>query len=83
MGLYRLQNDRYPTSADGGLNALLTQPSSARNWRGPYLEKKALDPWKREFQYLCPGVKNPGGFDLWSKGPDEANPADDINNWDE
>ena len=78
---YWLHNGRYPTT-DEGLKALLSAPSSARNWHGPYLERKALDPWKREYQYKCPGTHTPLGFDLWSLGPsDDA--ADDVTNWQE
>jgi general secretion pathway protein G len=64
------------------LNALMAAPGTARNWRGPYLEKKALDPWKRSYQYRSPGVHDAAGFDLWSVGPDEQKAEDDINSWD-
>lgn len=79
--MYRLHNDRFPKT-DEGLDALMTQPASARNWKGPYLERRPLDPWKREYQYRYPGTHNPQGFDLWSLGPDEATGEDDVTNWD-
>jgi len=82
LKLYRLHNDRYP-STEATLNALLAKPASARNWHGPYLERKALDPWRREYQYRHPGAHNPLGFDLWSLGPDEQDAADDVTNWEE
>ena len=82
LRLYRLDNDRYPTSEEG-LDALMTKPSSARNWKGPYLENKPMDPWKRKYEYKCPGTHNTGDFDLWSRGPDEQNTSDDVNSWDE
>lgn len=82
LKLYRLHNDRFPTS-DEGLNALMVRPSSARNWHGPYLEKRALDPWKRLYQYRYPGTHNTAGFDIWSVGPDEDSPNDDVTNWEE
>ena len=82
LKLYRLHNDTFPTTQEG-LNALMNGPPSARNWHGPYLEKRPLDPWKREYQYRYPGSRNPIGFDLWSVGPDENDPDDDVANWDE
>ena len=80
--LFWLHNGRYPTSEEG-LKALLSKPTAARNWRGPYLEKRPLDPWHREYQYRCPGSKNVDGFDLWSLGPDEANADGVVGNWEE
>jgi len=82
LKLYRLDNDRYPTT-DEGLEALMTKPSSARNWKGPYLENRPFDPWKRKYEYRCPGSRNPGDFDIWSRGPDEQSDADDITNWEQ
>lgn len=82
LKLYWLHNGDYPSS-EGGLNALMTQPAGAKNWKGPYLEKKALDPWKRDYQYRYPGTQNASGFDLWSTGPDEQKPDDDVTNWQE
>jgi len=85
MGLkfYKLDNGTYPGQQDGGLDALMTKPASAKNWKGPYLEKDAIDPWKRPYQYKYRGDHNPTGFDLWSTGPDEGNSEDDVTNWDD
>lgn len=80
LKLYRLHTGRYPTTEEG-LSALMSSPGGSENWKGPYLEKKPLDPWKREFQYRYPGQNNPHGFDVWSKGPDEQSAEDDITNW--
>lgn len=82
LKLYYLHNGRYPTTEEG-LKALRSRPASAVNWRGPYLEKAPLDPWKREFQYRCPGQKNSDSFDLWSLGPSESDPGDDVTNWED
>ena len=82
LKLYRLHNDRYPKTGEG-LNALLSRPGSARNWNGPYLERRALDPWKREYKYACPGNQNRNGYDIWSLGPDESDAGDDVTNWEE
>lgn len=80
---YRIDTGSYPTAADGGLNALVTQPASqAGRWRGPYIDKIPLDPWGNPYQYRFPGVRNPGSYDLWSTGPGgSASEADFIGNW--
>ena len=79
LKLFRLHNDRYPTT-DEGLAALMTRPASAANWVGPYLERKPFDPWKREYKYQCPPAHGMD-FDLWSQGPDTARADDDVTNW--
>jgi general secretion pathway protein G len=70
---YRLDNDYYPSSAQG-LEALHTTPQGepqARNWRGPYLKKTVpLDPWGRAYVYKSPGDATPQGYDLVSYGRD-------------
>lgn len=69
LKLYRLDNQRYPTS-EQGLNALVSKPSASPvppNWR-PYLEKLPADPWSRPYQYLNPGVH--GEVDVLSLGAD-------------
>ncbi|MEO7243306.1 MAG: type II secretion system major pseudopilin GspG [Variovorax sp.] len=84
LKLYRLDNQRYPTSPQG-LQALLVRPSAgppAPNWK-PYLEKLPNDPWGRPYQYLNPGLK--GEIDVFSLGADgqpggEGNDAD-IGSW--
>ena len=81
LKLYELDNGQYPSSEDGGLNALLTKPGSANKWNGPYLEKKALDPWGREYQYRNPGTKRPYDYDLFSLGRDGQESQDDVKNW--
>ncbi|MBU4519092.1 MAG: type II secretion system major pseudopilin GspG [Gammaproteobacteria bacterium] len=69
LKLYRLDNQRYPTS-EQGLNALLVKPATnpvPPNWR-PYVEKLPGDPWNRPYQYLNPGVH--GEVDVLSLGAD-------------
>ncbi len=83
LKLYELENGNYPTSGQG-LQALISKPTSSplpMNWNGPYLEKKPIDPWGNEYQYNCPGIHNPQGFDLYSLGKDGAESDDDIANW--
>ncbi len=55
LKLYRLDNFDYPGQSDG-LDALLTEPASARNWRGPYLEDVPVDPWDQIYRYAYPGT---------------------------
>ena len=69
LKLYKLDNQRYPTSAQG-LQALLTKPTEGPippNWKH-YLDKLPNDPWGRSYQYLNPGVK--GEVDVLSFGAD-------------
>lgn len=70
---YRLDNDYYPSTAQG-LEALRTQPTGdpeARNWRGPYLKKPVpLDPWGRPYLYKSPGDSSKTGYDLLTLGRD-------------
>ena len=80
LKLYELDNGNYPSSEEG-LSALLAKPSSAQNWRGPYLEKKPIDPWGREYKYRCPGEHRPADYDLYSLGKDGVEGADDVTNW--
>ena len=76
--LYQMHNNAYPSSVE----ALVSKPSDATNWRGPYLNEIPKDPWGEVYQIRVPGSHNASGFDLYSKGPDKADgTADDIGNW--
>jgi general secretion pathway protein G len=78
--LYELDNGDYPSS----LQALLSNPGGAQNWRGPYLEKANLnDAWGNPFVYSSPGSHNPHSYDLKSMGPDGTDSADDVGNWED
>ncbi|MBT3191882.1 MAG: type II secretion system major pseudopilin GspG [Verrucomicrobia bacterium] len=77
LKFYKLDNGTYPS----GLSELMTKPASAKNWKGPYLEKAAVDPWSRPYKYKFKGEHNPTGFDLSSDGPDLASSEDDVDNW--
>lgn len=82
LKLYELDNGTFPTTSQG-LDALLVKPTSApapRNWNGPYLEKKPVDPWGEVYQYAFPGTHG-AAYDLYSYGPDKANPDGWIANW--
>ena len=80
LKLYELDNGNFPSSAEG-LGALLVKPSTAKNWNGPYLERKPLDPWGREYEYKSPGEHRKADYDLCSLGKDGAESADDVKNW--
>ncbi len=80
LKLYELDNGNFPSGSEG-LNALLVKPSSARNWNGPYLERKPLDPWGKEYEYKSPGEHRKSDYDLYSLGKDGVESADDVKNW--
>jgi len=86
LKLYRLDNQRYP-STEQGLQALVARPASAPlapNWKtGGYVERVPKDPWGNAYQYINPGVR--GELDVFSMGADgapggEGNDAD-IGSW--
>ena len=84
LKLYRLDNQRYPTS-EQGLQALVNKPATPpipANWK-PYLDKLPNDPWGRPYQYLNPGVK--GEIDVMSLGADGQTGGEgknaDIGSW--
>jgi general secretion pathway protein G len=73
LQMYRIHNNRYPTT-DQGLSALMTNPGSSKNWRGPYIEANKLkDPWDQEFTYESDGR----AFKIHSAGPDGAMGGED------
>ena len=86
LKLYRLDNQRYPTT-EQGLQALTTRPATqplAPNWKaGGYVERLPKDPWGNPYQYLNPGLR--GEIDVFSFGADgapggEGNDAD-VGSW--
>ena len=87
LKLYRLDNQRYP-STEQGLNALVTKPIDPPlppNWKpGGYLEKLPRDPWGHPYHYLNPGLKS--DVDVLTYGADGqpgGTGADaDIGSWD-
>ena len=80
LKLYELDNGSFPSTSEG-LSALLTKPSSARNWNGPYLERKPVDPWGKDYEYKSPGDHRKGDYDLYSLGKDGVESTDDVKNW--
>ena len=83
LRLYESINGFLPTT-EQGLQALVTQPSTEPRPTRWYqlLKKVPKDPYGSNYIYLCPGRKNPNGFDLYPAGPDrKPDTADD--NWGE
>lgn len=87
LKLYKLDNQRYPTT-EQGLQALVARPTTgpaANGWKtGGYLDKLPKDPWGNAYQMLSPGLK--GEVDVFSFGADgqpggTENDAD-IGSWD-
>jgi general secretion pathway protein G len=70
LALYKLDVGHYPTAAEGGLNALVTNPG-ATGWKtGGYLQDTDTvpkDPWGNAYVYTCPG-QNGRDFDIVSYG---------------
>jgi len=76
---YEMLNYRKPTT-DQGLKALVQPPTSdpkPRRWK-QLMKDVPLDPWGNPYVYRNPGKLNPGGFDLYSLGPDAKESDDDI-----
>jgi general secretion pathway protein G len=70
---YRLDNDYYPSTAQGleALRALPRGEPAPRNWRGPYLRKAVpLDPWGNRYVYASPAPGDAGGYEVVSYGRD-------------
>lgn len=87
LKLYKLDNQRYPTT-EQGLEALINKPTAGpapNGWKaGGYLDRLPKDPWGGPYQYLWPGLK--GEIDVFSFGADNqaggAGNDADIGSWD-
>lgn len=79
LKLYRLDNQRYPTT-EQGLQAMVEKPTTPPlppNWKkGGYVERLPKDPWGTSYQYLNPGVH--GEIDVFSYGADAAPGGEDF-----
>ena len=81
LDLFELDNGDYPER----LEDLIKDPgeSKAPNWNGPYLKRKPVDPWGRDYNYRSPG-QHSTDYDLYSYGADGVEGGDDdITNWEE
>ena len=78
LGRYEIENGSFPQN----LQDLLTQPTTAAHWTGPYLDNLPLDPWGHPYIYYCPGKHSPNDYDLLSAGADgKEGTDDDIGSW--
>jgi len=84
LKLYKLDNQRYPSS-EQGLQALVSKPTSGiipLSWK-PYLDKLPNDPWGRPYEYINPGIKSE--IDVMSFGADRKAGGEgkdaDIGSW--
>ncbi|NIY46292.1 type II secretion system major pseudopilin GspG [Cedecea colo] len=85
LDMYRLDNNRYPTT-EQGLAALVARPSVPPVPRSypedGYVRRLPKDPWGHSYRLRVPGEH--GRVDIFSVGPDdEAGTEDDIGNWDQ
>ena len=85
LKLYKLDNQRYPTT-DQGLKALVEKPTTgpaASGWKS-YIDKLPKDPWGNDYQYLSPGLH--GEVDVFTLGADNAPGGEgedaDVGSWD-
>ena len=86
LELYRRDMGHYPTTSEGGLQALLDAPddSTVEYWAGPYLPSPIdlRDPWGNEFHYETEELADSEAYALYSPGPDGAyGTSDDIAPW--
>ncbi len=86
LEMYKLDNNRYPTT-DQGLDALVEKPDSdpePRNYQeGGYILRLEKDPWGYDYVYISPGENGP--YDIYSLGADNEEGGEgefaDIGNW--
>jgi general secretion pathway protein G len=85
LDLYKLQNDIYPTTAQG-LEALVSPPAGSdatKYQRGGYIKKLPVDPWSRPYLYASPGTH--GAIDIWTYGADGKEGGEggdaDVTSW--
>jgi general secretion pathway protein G len=81
LKLYESMNGFFPTT-DQGLQALViqsdTDPKPTR-WYQLYKDMPK-DPWQNNYIYICPGIKNPNSYDLYSAGPSRK-PGAGTDDW--
>ncbi len=74
LDLYEIDHGAYPEN----LEIMLEK----KDGKGPYLKKRAIDPWGRPYKYVMPGTH--GDYDLYSFGKDGVDnngESDDVTNW--
>ncbi len=75
LDLFETDIGHYPDSLD----ELLQKGNNPNSWKGPYLKKKPIDPWKRPYKYerISEAGKD---YKLCSDGPNMESADDDICN---
>lgn len=80
LEMYRLQQNNYPTTAQG-LAALTSPPAGLANpaayQPGGYIKRLPDDPWGRPYLYASPGKH--GAADVWTNGADGQEGGEGIN----
>ena len=74
LDLYEIDHGSYPENLDVMMEK--------KDGKGPYLKKRAIDPWGHPYKYTYPGAH--GDYDLYSfgkDGVDNSGEGDDITNW--
>ena len=82
LDLYRLDTGSYPSTQEG-LQALVSRPSGASVWNGPYVKgsEVPVDPWNHPYFYRNPSSRPNHDYDLCSAGPNgNASGTDQICN---
>ena len=82
LDTYKLDVGNYPSTEDG-IQALVTRPSDAEAWNGPYVKGNTvpLDPWNHPYSYRNPSSREGHDYDLCSNGPNNnASPDSQICN---
>ena len=78
---YKTMANKFPDTLEDFVRKPENNPGNW-GWRALMLKEALHDPWGEPYQYRNPGLKNPDGFDLFSKGPDKTEGTeDDIGNW--
>ena len=73
LDMYEMDNGQYPDK----LGDLMEKPGDLKSWNGPYLKKKPVDPWARDYIYKPSSDKK--DYELSSYGRDGvAGGGDDI-----
>lgn len=74
LDMYELDNGLYPDKLDD----LLIKPGDLKSWNGPYLKKKPVDPWGRDYIYKPSSDKK--DYELISYGRSGVEGGDTISN---
>jgi len=71
LDMYELDNGVYPDK----IGDLMEKPGELKSWSGPYLKKKPVDPWGREYIYKPSADKK--DYELITYGRDGVSGGED------